>query len=107
MDVSLQVSLRDDQSELTEAQKPKVADRYKMVPAEKGGKRRQVIKGGVEDVIRFLAENPTTKIMVIIETHSLENGRLIWSTDKGDFQGCFMHEVSTALSLYVPTVFSY
>ena len=102
LDVSLQVSLRDDQHDLTEDQRPKVADRVKFVTSKTGGRTKKVIKSNVSDVITFLAENPTAKIMVIIETHSLENGRLIWSTKEGEYQGCFMEDVSIAPVILCP-----
>lgn len=48
----------------------------------------------------FLLDHPTAKIVVVIDTHCLDNGYYIWSRDgnTNDFQACEMEEASSMRS---------
>jgi hypothetical protein len=44
----------------------------------------------------FLDTHPTAKIVIIIDTHCLENGAFVWrGCDPVSFEACYMPEVST------------
>jgi hypothetical protein len=42
----------------------------------------------------FLAEHPTAKIVVVIDTHCLENGFFVWRGAGSDMLACTLYEVS-------------
>ena len=43
----------------------------------------------------FLAEHPTAKIVVVVDTHCLKNGKLVWKgTNTISYKACDMDEVS-------------
>ena len=43
----------------------------------------------------FLAEHPTAKIVVVVNTHCLKNGKLVWKgTNTISYEACDMDEVS-------------
>lgn len=47
----------------------------------------------------FLSIHRTAKIVIIIDTHCLENGAFVWvGNDPVSYQACFMPLVSTRLS---------
>ena len=42
----------------------------------------------------FLSEHPTVKIVVVVDTHCLKNGKLIWQGGKStSYEACNMDEV--------------
>lgn len=43
----------------------------------------------------FLAKNPLAKILVVLDTHSLENGSFVWKGNAPpSYEGCSLLEVS-------------
>ena len=51
----------------------------------------------IQDAARFLKEYPMAKIVIIIDTHCLENGLYVWPRDttKGEFKACQIEEVGS------------
>jgi hypothetical protein len=46
---------------------------------------------------RFLQDHPTAKIVVIVDTHCLDNGAFVYAGDSPDsYLGCMLPEVSTS-----------
>lgn len=53
-----------------------------------------------KDAKDFLRKNPTAKIVVVIDTHCLENGAFVWTGDSPtSYQACFLAEVRILTSL--------
>ena len=46
-----------------------------------------------EVAARFLTDNPTAKIVVVVDTHCVENGSFVWKGAKSNYQACGMDEV--------------
>lgn len=70
------------------------------VTAEPGGKPKGKRKGGpkvsvsVKEIEDFLNYYPTAKIVVVIETHCLENGRFVWTGESPTtYEACSLLEV--------------
>ncbi|KAF9784726.1 hypothetical protein BJ322DRAFT_1021414 [Thelephora terrestris] len=62
----------------------------------KKGKGKKVKKPSslVGDVAKFLETYPTAKIVLVVETHCLENGRFVWDGhDAESYQGCLLEEI--------------
>lgn len=52
-------------------------------------------KAPIANVVEFLNDHQTAKIIVIIEAHCLENGSFVWTGDTPvTYQGCQLLEVS-------------
>ena len=48
-----------------------------------------------DGAVSFLAENPTAKIIVVVDTHCLDNGKFVWmGANTNNYQACDMDEVS-------------
>ena len=51
-------------------------------------------KSSIKAAEQFLEEFPNAKIVVIIDTHSLEDGRFLWTgKNPTTFQSCYLAEV--------------
>jgi hypothetical protein len=47
---------------------------------------------------RFLMSNEGARIVVIVDTHCLDNGRLVWTgTSADEYRACSLFEVSSIL----------
>lgn len=77
MDVSLQMSVNEP------------------VPPKKGKKKAKAAKEDpVQQVIDFLTQWDTAKIVVIVETHCIESGKFIWTGDAPvNYESCWLQEV--------------
>lgn len=52
----------------------------------------------------FLEKHPTAKIVVVIDTHCLENGYFVWTGDsKGELQACSLLTVSVTYRQITPS----
>jgi len=48
----------------------------------------------LDEVDKFLAYYPTAKIIIVLETHCLKNGRFVWTGESPDsYQACSLLEV--------------
>ena len=57
-------------------------------------KKNPKISLPVEEVDKFLTYYPTAKIVIILETHCLENSRFVWTGESPDsYQACSLLEV--------------
>ena len=72
-------------------------------PGEQFGDSEDVTHESVEDPIQkaveFLARFKTAKIVVVFDTHSVDNGAFIWrgnSADKSSLESCYMLEVGVS-----------
>lgn len=53
----------------------------------------------IQEVTKFLGKHTTAKIIVVIDTHSLENGRFVYTGDTpGTYEACSLFEVCTQLT---------
>ena len=53
----------------------------------------------VDQVVKFLNDWEAAKIVVILETHCLENGRFVWKGDKPEnYSACSLEEVQSMFS---------
>src|SRR5882757_2533625 len=63
---------------------------------------------GSEDGLRaerFLEEHPMAKIVIIIDTHSMENGFFIWTGNSPeDYRACSLLEVSPRTQFNAPYI---
>ena len=64
--------------------------------SDTGKVRQQGLPGAVnaEVAARFLVDHPTAKIVVVVDTHCVENGSFVWKGAKSGFEACGMDEVS-------------
>lgn len=53
----------------------------------------------MDNLAKFLADYPTAKIIIVLNTHSLrESGAFVWGgTDPTNYLTCYMFEVSMSL----------
>ena len=55
------------------------------------------VEDPIQKAVEFLARFETAKIVVVFDTHSVDNGAFIWrgnSADKSSLESCYMLEVS-------------
>jgi len=53
------------------------------------------VKAPIKEVKEFLEKHKTAKIVVIIDTHCLDNGRFVWTGDSPQtYQACPLYSVS-------------
>lgn len=59
----------------------------------------QKVDTPMKEVKAFLRKYESAKIVVIIDTHCLENGRFVWTGDSPTtYQACDLHSVSYSVS---------
>lgn len=77
MDVSLQMSVNEP------------------APPKKGKKKAKAPEEDpVKQVMAFLTQWDTAKIVVVVETHCIESGKFIWTGDEPvNYESCWLEEV--------------
>ena len=69
-------------------------------PGEKGDDNvtHMEVNNPEVNTLNFLSQHPTAKIIIIIDTHSVENGAFAWTRNPkdpaGTFMTCYLYEVS-------------
>jgi hypothetical protein len=75
-----------------------IADETPETPVAKKQKSKGKLRdddGPVKEVIEFLTTWQSAKIVVVIETHCLETGVLVWRGDEpANYETCSLNEVS-------------
>lgn len=60
----------------------------------KSKKRKPKISLPLGEVDKFLTHYPTAKIIIVVETHCLENGRFVWTGEfPTTYEACSLLEV--------------
>ena len=71
------------------------ADR-KGQPGDKNVAHEEV-NNPVVEALNFLSRFPTAKIIIVVDTHSVENGAFAWTSDPDNpkaFKTCYLYEAS-------------
>lgn len=66
----------------------------------RGVREAEKVANSIDEVKKFLRDHEMAKIVVVVKTHSAENGRFIWRGSGTTYEGCTLFEASPYIIIY-------
>jgi hypothetical protein len=91
----MDISLEGIKGNTTVSSTPNMA-----APKKSKGNSKPKLSVAVSKVVSFLEQFTTAKIVIVIETHCMENGCFVWKGTSADtYKACALFEVSSSCDL--------